>query len=471
MIRLDAPPLGVGLALRAGSGGSSRALADLDGRQATFMASLRNADSQHTEMLTSLIVSNSVMELSKLASARLGVGEFAAAVLNTLTQCAPIEGCAFAFSSPGLPPVYCTQGDWPGEETQEKEQAERLGSPRELHASPLYGKEANPIGYIGVTGVPSSLLAAGLLDRISEYLTSMLSLLIEAEYLRRAAAAAKAMELIGSLGDEYDESDLYEIVSTMQTLPGAVGASLLLEVPRFGGPLLTEAGLFPTNVNPIVREESLERAGNVTLKVWWGEGGVPPQDTRLDEITDRLMAFVRRAEQTARLRAEVETDELTGIGNRRRASKALAQASARARRTGEEYTVLLMDLDKFKNVNDKLGHETGDEVLKSFSRALEQVIRGYDVTARWGGEEFLIVSPATGQRGAEALATRLLGDTPILCGKVLPEDWLQTVSIGIAVCQNPAIDPVELVRVADAAMYEAKTSGRNRYVVGTPKVR
>ncbi len=473
MTRLDTPPRTLGLNMRGGltRPTSPRSLADLDGKQAVLLASLKNADAQHTEMLTSLMVSNTLMELSKLASSRLGIGEFASAALNTIAQCTPIEGCVFAFSSPGLPPIYCTWGDWPAEENQQRDQDARQGTPRELQAAPLYGKSEDPIGYIGVTGVPESLIAAGLLERTSDYLTSMLSLLIESEYLRRAAAAAQAMELIGSLDDEYDESDLFEIVSTIQTLPGAVGATLLLEVPRFGGPLLIEAGLFPSGIAPIIREEPIDRAGTVTLRVWWGQGGLPPEDSRLDEIIERLLAFLKRAEQTARLRAEVETDELTGIGNRRRASKALAQASARARRSGEEYAILLMDLDKFKNVNDKLGHETGDEVLRSFSRAIEQVIRGYDVTARWGGEEFLIVCPATGQSGAESLANRLLGDTPVLCGKVLPDEWVQTVSIGIAICQNPAVDPVELVRVADAAMYEAKMSGRNRFVVGSPKVR
>ena len=473
MIRLDTPSRAPGLNLRGGSVRPSpaRALADLDGKQAMLMNSLKTADSQHLELLTSLMVSNTLMELSKLASARLGIGEFASAALNTMAQCAPIEGCVFAFSSPGLPSVYSSWGDWPAEVDQQKQQDSRLGTPRELQAVPLFGKGEDPIGYLGVSGVPSSLITAGLLDRSADYLTSTLSLLIEAECLRRAAAAAKALELIGSLVEEYEESDLFEIVSTIQALPGAVGAKLLLELPRFGGPLETEAGIFPDGVAPIVRKEAIDRNGTATLKVWWSPDGIPPDDNRLDEIGDRLLAFLTRAEQTANLRAEVETDELTGIGNRRRASKALAQASARARRTGEEYAILLMDLDKFKNVNDQLGHEIGDEVLRSFSRAIEQVIRGYDVTARWGGEEFLIVCAGTGQRGAEALATRLLRDTPVLCGKVLPEDWFQTVSIGIAICQNPAIDPVELVRVADAAMYEAKTSGRNRYVLGTPKAR
>jgi two-component system, cell cycle response regulator len=178
-----------------------------------------------------------------------------------------------------------------------------------------------------------------------------------------------------------------------------------------------------------------------------------------------------RAEQTWLLRAEVETDELTRIGNRRRGSRALAQASARARRSGEEYAMFMMDLDKFKSVNDEFGHEAGDEVLKLFAQAIESVVRGYDVAARWGGEEFLLVCPGTGRDGAQALARRLLEKTPVMCSAALPPERLQTVSIGIAVCENPAIDPMTLLRQADQAMYAAKTTGRNRFVLADAQPR
>ena len=448
----------------------TRALAELDSKQSGLLARLQSDDSQR-EVLTSMMMSNTLMELTKLSWGRLGIGEFALATLNTLAQCTPLEGCVFTFNAIGLPPVYCAIGDWPAPEDLDKAVSARLGTKRELFTVPVFGRDSQtPIGYIGVSGMSVSLLDAGLLDRAAEFLSSTLSLLIEAEHLRRAAAASKAIELVGGLSDAYDESHLVEIVSTIQTLPGAVAAKLTIEVPRFAGPLEIEAGLLPIGSEPTERTQAIDQSGSCTLNVWWGDSAGEPSDSRLSEIVERLCASLSRSEQTSRLLSEVETDELTGIGNRRCASKALAQASARARRIGEEYAVLLMDLDRFKTVNDRLGHDIGDAVLCSFSKALQRAIRGYDVAARWGGEEFLLVCPSTNQQGAEALAQRLLSDTPVLCGEVLPEDWHQTVSIGITVCQNPDIDPIELVKVADAAMYEAKMTGRNRYVFSMAKV-
>ena len=127
-----------------------------------------------------------------------------------------------------------------------------------------------------------------------------------------------------------------------------------------------------------------------------------------------------------------------------------------------------MDLDKFKSVNDEFGHEMGDSVLRLFAEAIEAVVRGYDVAARWGGEEFLLICPGTGRSGSEALARRLLDKTPDMCSQALPEGRLQTVSIGIAVCENLSCDPQALLRSADEAMYQAKTTGRNKFVVAEP---
>lgn len=438
---------------------SKQALATLDGMQAGLRSALQDPDSPHAEMLTSLMISNSLLELSKLASARLGLGEFAQAALLTINQCTPIESCILVLNPPGLPVVRATLGMWPDDETTQ------IQASMPCSVAALYGSDPdNEIGYLGITGAPQTLLAAGLLERTTDHLTSMLSMLIDAEHMRRAAAASRAMELVGGLDDNYEEADLFDIVATIATLPGIVAANLLLEIPRFGGPITVEAGVVPEKRDPEVCETSIDRTGKMTLTVWW-DVDANVEEARLPDIFERLRVSIARAEQTARLRAEVETDELTGTGNRRRASRALAQASARARRTGEEYSIFLMDLDRFKAVNDDYGHEIGDEVLRAFSRAMENVIRGYDVAARWGGEEFLIVCPSTGTVGAEAIAGRLLVETTLSCADVLPPDREQTVSIGIAVCQNPEVDPIELIRIADAAMYQAKTTGRNRFVL------
>ncbi len=446
---------------------ATRALAELDGRQAGLLLSLQDPASLHAEMLTALMISNSLLELSRLASARLSLLEFARATLTTIAQCAPLDACALVFTAPDIPPVQCVSGDWP---SPTGDLSNLSFDAADVAWSPVFGTDRdNAIGYLGVRGAPAAIIDAGLVVRASEQVSSMLGMLIEAERLRRAAASARAMELVSALGDEFGESELHEIVSTIQTLPGAEAATILLEIPRFGGPMIVEAGEVNSDAPHTERIDSIERSAAMTLRVWW-TGGSPPTDTRLDDIAERLKASIGRAEQTAALRSEVETDELTRIGNRRRGSRALAQASARARRAGEEYAVFMMDLDKFKSVNDEFGHEAGDEVLRLFAQAIEAVVRGYDVPARWGGEEFLLVCPGTGRDGAQALARRLLEKTPVMCSAALPPDRLQTVSIGIAVCENPTVDPMALLRQADQAMYSAKTTGRNRFVLADPGI-
>ena len=446
---------------------AARSLAELDARQGDLLLALQDPASVHAEMLTALMVSNSLLELSKLATARLNLAEFSRAALTTVMQCTPVTACALYFSAPDVPPVHESFGDWV-EPVLDGSGIALIEASADQVCSPVFGADRSaPIGYFGVTGAPKGLVDAGLVDRASEQISSMLGLLIEAERLRRAAAAAQAMELVSALGDEYGEVDLFELASTFASLPGAEAARILVEISRFGGPIMVESGNTDEEIIHSERVDEIDRNAKMTLHVWW-TGGVAPSDNRLGAIADRLVVSLARAEQTAKLRSEVETDELTGIGNRRRGSRALAQAAARAQRSGEEFAIFMMDLDKFKSVNDEFGHEMGDSVLRLFAEAIEAVVRGYDVAARWGGEEFLLVCPGTGRSGSEALAKRLLEKTPDMCSKALPEGRLQTVSIGIAVCENQSCDPQALLRSADEAMYQAKTTGRNKFIVAEP---
>lgn len=442
-------------------------LAGIDAKQDEILSLLHNPDTPHIDMLTTLMVSNSLLELSKLASSHVSLAEFANAAVLTMSHCAPMNACAISFASPGLPAVFSTFGVWPSTDDLNELVLARTGSAEAIHTCPLFAKDpTEPIGYVGITGAPRQLISAGLLTQIAGFLSSILALLIESEYMRRAASASHAMELAGALAETYEEQQLFDIVATMATLPGAVGAALLLELPRFGGPVCVEAGTTASDVTPTIHRESFDRNSSGTLRVWWSEDGTPPPDSRLEEIVGRFFLSLNNVERSLRLHSEVETDELTGIGNRRRAIKALGRANARARRNSEGYAVLFLDLDAFKSINDEFGHDIGDEVLRAFAGALERAVRIYDVAARWGGEEFLIICPSTDLLGAEAVAKRLLDDTPVSCAAVLPEGRLQTVSIGIVVCQDPMGDPMQVVRSADAAMYLAKAAGRNCYVSG-----
>ena len=172
-----------------------------------------------------------------------------------------------------------------------------------------------------------------------------------------------------------------------------------------------------------------------------------------------------RSETARQLHEQLEVDPLTGVGNRRRGSRALAAAISRAERHAESVSVLALDLDHFKQVNDQLGHPTGDAVLQRFAAMLAEEVRPYDTVVRSGGEEFLIICPTIDAVGARALALRLLARTPGLCSELLPDGLGQTVSIGIAVFPDAADYPDGLVRKADGALYEAKRAGRNAVMV------
>ena len=168
----------------------------------------------------------------------------------------------------------------------------------------------------------------------------------------------------------------------------------------------------------------------------------------------------------AQLREQAIRDGLTGLYNRRHLDEALAREMNRSRREGAPMAVLLVDVDHFKRINDTLGHQAGDEVLRQMAGRLARSSRGGDLVFRYGGEEFLLALPhADGEaalRKAEALR-QACSDTPIKLG----EDTLRiTVSVGVSVFPACGDSMETLIRAADEALYRAKHQGRNRVCVG-----
>ncbi|WP_142810676.1 PAS domain S-box protein [Tepidiphilus olei] len=164
------------------------------------------------------------------------------------------------------------------------------------------------------------------------------------------------------------------------------------------------------------------------------------------------------------LRRQAETDPLTGLANRRAFFEALRRYEI-AVRQGDCASILMLDLDHFKRINDHYGHAVGDEVLRRFADVLRDTVRGGDMPARIGGEEFAVLLPHTGFEGALTLAERIRSAVAQRCS--LPEhpELQVTVSVGVSElsAQDAAADRA-LVR-ADAALYEAKARGRDRVVV------
>jgi diguanylate cyclase (GGDEF)-like protein len=158
------------------------------------------------------------------------------------------------------------------------------------------------------------------------------------------------------------------------------------------------------------------------------------------------------------------TDGLTGVWNRRYLQLTLTKEIERGQRFGRPLSVLMMDIDHFKNVNDAHGHQVGDEVLVELTRRAMSTIRGQiDALARYGGEEFVVVLPETPSDGARVVADKIRA---VIRHRPFVEEGNTsvplTVSIGVASFPEDGATADELIRAADLAMYRAKEAGRDR---------
>jgi two-component system cell cycle response regulator len=192
-----------------------------------------------------------------------------------------------------------------------------------------------------------------------------------------------------------------------------------------------------------------------------------------NEMVARVRTQVRRRRFTERLRDNVQqsmelavTDALTGLYNRRYMESHADSLVERAAARGKPLSVLIIDIDHFKAVNDTYGHDAGDNVLREFSDRLLSCIRGIDLACRYGGEEFVVVMPDTdlgvANKVAERIRRRVAAEPfPIERGSRSVE---VTISIGLACRIGPQDTPALIMKRADAALYLAKRDGRNRVV-------
>lgn len=183
------------------------------------------------------------------------------------------------------------------------------------------------------------------------------------------------------------------------------------------------------------------------------------------ELLEALSVRIRNAdEHLSGLSDKAVHDPLTGILNRRAFRDRISEECDRTRRYGEPFSLILIDLDHFKAVNDDFGHDTGDEVLSWVGRILKEHTRGADAPFRIGGEEFAVLCPSTDETVANHAARRLVE----LVGHAQPPvdfDLRITMSAGHATCPLDGQRPEELYRVADQALLKAKRGGRNRAVI------
>jgi diguanylate cyclase (GGDEF)-like protein len=190
------------------------------------------------------------------------------------------------------------------------------------------------------------------------------------------------------------------------------------------------------------------------------------RDGRLfsDEDVDMLRAVADQAAvavNKAQLWDMAVTDSLTGLYVRRYFLRKLQEEIVRAERYGKYLSLIMADLDRFKRINDRYGHDAGDKVLESLGHFLQATIRDVDVIARYGGEEFVILLPDADKQAAFALAERLRESFGQVQREELPRI---TMSLGVATFPEDGTDIEELLKKADAAMYAAKQAGRNQTV-------
>jgi len=184
------------------------------------------------------------------------------------------------------------------------------------------------------------------------------------------------------------------------------------------------------------------------------ERGVRSYNQKLNELLRKL------ENQNELLKKQSITDTLTGLYNRFKIDEVLSSNVDMAKRYDQEFSVILLDIDKFKDVNDEYGHLVGDEVLKEFAKIIKNNIRKTDIVGRWGGEEFMIISSKTDSVGCFKLANNLKNK---INENVFGEIGTITASYGVA--QYEIEDSMEsLVAKADKALYNAKESGRNMIV-------
>ncbi|WP_170976486.1 GGDEF domain-containing protein [Rhizobium sp. FKL33] len=253
--------------------------------------------------------------------------------------------------------------------------------------------------------------------------------------------------------------------------------------------ILLQAGTLPP-LNILLWPTLATVLGSIVcmLAVWWHlrplgelaeglrlfrlEGYLPRfENARDDEIglvSDSVSRLVGELDITLKkLKAQATTDLLTGLVNRRAMLDRGAEELARAQRGRETLSVVLMDLDNFRSVNEDFGQEIGDHVLVAIGQVLRDNLRPYDVAARMGGEEFLVLLPRTSLKDAKGVAERLRRSlehtviSPLQRGRV-------TASFGLSVSHGGVSGLEDMIAEADLALYEAKRAGRNMVRVAEP---
>lgn len=267
---------------------------------------------------------------------------------------------------------------------------------------------------------------------------------------RRAVLAERLLLDLGEVTTRREAAGL--VAQSLRAIGGATGVRIVLRDPRHGaagpGLVLAQSG----NPDGVGATTVTERETGLALTVVAPE--VPP--VAVTRALRALGTVLARIDDQEQLLIEARTDPLTGLLNRRALDERLEAELARQDRAGGPVSLLLVDIDNFKQVNDDKGHAHGDLVLQGVAAAMREVARTADVLGRIGGDEFALLLADTGEGGAMVAADRLLAEI---------REIGVTASVGAATAEaGGAWTVAELLRVADEALYGAKRAGRDRAV-------
>ncbi len=221
------------------------------------------------------------------------------------------------------------------------------------------------------------------------------------------------------------------------------------------------------------RSDSLDKIKGLEL----GAADYVPKPFDYGELQARVQTQIKMKnlwdelqEKNKYLEDLIKKDGLTNLYNHRHFHERISEEFSRSKRYTVPLSCVLIDIDHFKNVNDRYGHQAGDEILKTLARMLKHNIRDCDFAARYGGEEFSLILPHTVLEKASALCERIRGNVESSQFQFNDKKIGITISLGVAgVPDNTPVSYSELIRFADEALYNAKEDGRNKVRIFTKK--
>jgi diguanylate cyclase (GGDEF)-like protein len=303
-----------------------------------------------------------------------------------------------------------------------------------------------------ITRSLSSSLNSG---KILSLIVTRLSEVMEAPECRivRMGAKGSAAEVIVTSSAPGDSDPAFELADYPEIIHANESKELV-----FVSDLVRNGVHESAIAAPMLAQDSV--MGVIHIRLGAARRELSEEDTRFLEIMAGTAAnALRNAQLFEEMEHRARTDFLTGLANHRFFQSTLAIELGRAQRHNHSLSLLIIDLDFLKEVNDHFGHPAGDTVIRSVAETIRSVCREFDFAARYGGEEFMVILPETPLTGAVQVADRIrerIAEIPFPgMGKV-------TASLGVSNYPVNALDKEDMIRVADRALYVAKNGGRDR---------